>query len=228
MPFAGKRKYYGSTFSRAKRGRFARRNYMNAFKRRGRFRRRRVPFRKYRAGNLHNWRRVEFESNVQVTTSAVNGQVTDAVAFRLSDVTGYADLTALFDTYRIRAIKFELIPIVNVYEGTDTQPMLCLAVDRDDESVPANIENMLQRSGSKIVPFNRTVSKYFTPCTSGAQFVSTLSTGYAQNYREWITAATADVKYYGIKYGFQAAPSQTVTFNQRVTYYIQTKQPIRR
>lgn len=220
-----------------KRRRFARRPaYRSSFKSgrryyRSRYRRRSTPYRRRLAGNLHNFKRVEFAQNLSETTDAITGQYLTAVAFRLQDVTGYADLVQLFDAYRIMAIKFTLIPMQNVYEDPATQmPQIVMAADYDDQSNPANIENMLQRAGAKMTAFNKPVSKYIKPAVAAEAFISLLAggTGYMQKRNQWINTENSDVKHYGIKWAFQADGSQVIRYQSKVTYYLQFKQPIRR
>lgn len=194
-------------------------------------RRRRYPLtrhnpwnnRKRLAGNMINATRVELKQNEQITLDG-NGQYFDSQSFKLSDISDYTAFTALFDTYRIMGVSYTLVPITNAYTSAAQQPNVVLAADYNDISTPTSMEKMLNRQGAKMQSFNRPVSKYIKPAVADGVYGS-IATNYGQVKNKWIATSDPNTPMYGMKIGVQGAPNQSVTYQLRIKFYLQFKQP---
>lgn len=180
------------------------------------------------AGNLHNFKRVEYESNINVTTDAVTGQYFGAQEFKLSDLSDYNCFTELFDTYRILGVNFQMIPITNAYTSASQLVQYILAADYDDASVPTSIEKMLNRAGSKLRQFTKPTSKYIKPAIATTVYDPGIVSSYGQKRNMWLDSQDANIPHFGIKWAFQGSPGQSITYQLKVTYYVQFKQPLQR
>ena len=121
----------------------------------------------------------------------------------------------------------EFLPVANTedYSGTSYVPKICLVADYNDETAPTSIEDMLQRAGSKLKTFSRPQSKIVAPAIAGEAFVSQLTQGYTERKGAWIPTADPNVKQYGIKLAFTAAPNQVIRYHVRTTYWFSMKSP---
>ncbi len=146
------------------------------------------------------------------------------IEFKLSDISDYTSFTQLFDTYRILGVSYSLTPITNAYTSAAQLPNVILSADYNDSSTPTNMEKMLNRAGAKMIPFNRVVSKYIKPAVATGVYGS-IATNYGQVKNKWITTQDPNTPMYGMKLGLQGSPNQSITYQLRIKYYLQFKQP---
>lgn len=155
-----------------------------------------------------------------------------AFQFQLNQVLEHADLTQLFDKYKIKGVKFTIIPLgqpsTNAAPASiaDTNwPTIAIAVDNDDASLPANWNTVAVKQDCKIKKLNKPVSVYIrnpklaTALYDGATTAYAASTGFVDcNYPE--------VPHYGLKFYIRECPlpqSPTTGNGANVMFRIVTK-----
>lgn len=159
-----------------------------------------------------------------------------SIAFSLNDLPSYTELTALFDKYRIAGVKLRFYPRINqqlLSSITSTTPSgivpIVTVIDYDDDSVPANLDELMQYQNFKIHDQFKPFSVFLRPQMAIAAY-SGAFTSYASGRKIWIDAASPGVKYYGLKIGTQNYSSGSIatydpTWDIFLTYYIQCKYP---
>lgn len=140
-----------------------------------------------------------------------------SLEFKLSNFQLYTAWSNLFELYRIIKIKQVIYPntsmgnhpIIN-YDATSTpegkqlnvvsHPLLLTRVERDGEgSNPTNIEDCLKNPSFKVRSLNRTQVIKYTPNILDQVYETSLQTGYAPKFKQWISTDDTDVLHFGIK-----------------------------
>jgi len=161
---------------------------------------------------VHTFTRVA-GSNEIVKGSLDLGQ---GVAFRLTDMPGYAEFQSLFDQYRINWVEYIFILKSPVTAGTPL-PILYWAEDHDSDSAPG-LADIVQAQSTQIVTFgtNRTMVKFrVRPNPLRQVYRSAVTTGYERAPNGvWLDCYSApDVPHYGVKYFIQNYNSTTANAN---------------
>lgn len=178
------------------------------------------------------------------TVSLANGPFRFSGSSRLSGLTNLSEYAALYDLYRLRAVKFEFLPkmgaivqtqVVGATPATTSAnqpPRVCIIKDPQSTLVPsgtytaANL-NVLLENGGKIYRGDRKFSVYLRPKVteqygSGAiryvspQWTATDTTGQAMEHRGF--------HMFLFRNNFDVSPSD-FAFDVFVTYYLQFKNP---
>lgn len=159
--------------------------------------------------------------------------------FNLTDVPGYAEFTALFNYYKIVAIKVMLIPLSNVAlvdaAAVSSVPTYAskysyrtiTVIDTDDQDITSYTLNTLREYKTcKITPNDVIHKRYFHPKVRGDVETSPgFSVGSAQS-SPWLNTDSPDIRYYGLKLGFEQVPNQpTERYRFECKYYMKFKQP---
>lgn len=165
------------------------------------------------------------------------------IGFRLQDVPGYTDFTNMYDSYRLRAVKVNLIPVGNVSSsntaGNATGPAGNYAV-RCFSAFDPNYDGGAGVTGAGAVatiqeyqncrwtPYNRIHKRYIKPklqIDTGAGAAS----GYVNiaGKQPWIQCANAGIVHYGMPIvvddsGFSAG---SILYKVECTYYMQFARP---
>lgn len=131
-----------------------------------------------------------------------------ATVFRLNNVVNNAELTALYDNFRITLIKYRWVITRNPDQasGANTKgiyPRLVWCHDFNDSiNVSRNI--IYQRSNMRELFFNDNFqkSKWYTlkPSTLTQIYESAVATAYKPTWGSWLDTSDADTQHYGIKY----------------------------
>lgn len=215
------------------------------FNRRKRYSRRGTS-RMKRGNQIHYIKRsgdlaVDFVNGGNVGPIVAAAPGTDTIynlAFELNSLPGAADFTALFDQYRIKAIKVNFIPLGNVSSwttgitGTNPFPAGSYAVRswsaldfNDDNNPPTSIAGIQEYGNAKWKPYNRVHSRYFYPRI-------TLSNGAGQDInfagkQPWIQCSNSAQRHYGIIFGVDAstAPMGTALYKLEYKMYLQFRSP---
>ena len=142
-----------------------------------------------------------------------------ALAFKLEDVQGHTELTAIYDQYKITSVKLNIMwsPSLLVDEGAVIIPpslytMWC--VDRDDAN-PLTIAQLKERSRTKLVLMKPQVNyKVLVRPNILTQLYETLtSTGYGIKFNQKIDCADPNVPHYGFKFTTVKPPFQDGSYN---------------
>lgn len=142
--------------------------------------------------------------------------------FKLNDLPDYAEWTATYDEYRISGIVVRYVPMATTEEATTSAyntGLLHSAVDYDDATAPASVDEILQYQNHKLTRFNQELRTYFKPKIAEALYTTSF-VGFGAR-REWVDCANADVAHYGFKTVLQAANTNVLTsYRVFITYYI--------
>lgn len=160
-----------------------------------------------------------------VVASGIGYHVPFSMQFSLDQVINYTDFTAMFDKYRIAAVKvtFRYNHNVSTVSGVTSLPSVYAYVDNDDSTVPTQPvvrENMLTRE-KRFTSSRPSVSWYFRP----RPVMEAFPLSYVVPRRApFLDAASISTPHYGLK-GYFAnallpAEQRTTVFNVDVTYYI--------
>jgi hypothetical protein len=152
-------------------------------------------------------------SDVSIGSQVALADGTGAVLFKLSSMPGYADLAAVFDTYRLRAVSVSIMPSNGVLtvSGSAVAPRLWTAIDYDDASSLSR--NALEQYDTVIVsPPGNGVIRTLCPRFALSAYAGGSFSNFAQSEPDqWIDIASPSVEYYGIKYAIEAgAMGQTI------------------
>lgn len=129
------------------------------------------------------------------------------VAWTLSGLKGYTDITNLFAQYRISFVKLK-VSLRNELAGasTDTIPRIFVVRDYVDVATPASLDELREYSDVKIkkLSYNRPTVFTIRPATTILQGDGTTK---LPQWKQWIPAASSNCEYQGFKMGFDPIPT---------------------
>lgn len=176
-----------------------------------------------------------------LTTAAVQSAYYFSLGYAsvLTDTPGYAELTALFDQYKLVKVELSLIPLWNttitaVGAGNgDLGGFVHSVTDYDDNLAPAastaGIQALMQyRSYRAQTLVSREPLKWsLSPKVASAVFGSGVFGSYASQSNMWIDAASTTVEHYGLKFIFEVLnPTAAVAyfnFRWHARYYLEAR-----
>lgn len=139
--------------------------------------------------------------------------------FTLSNVSGYAEFTTLFDFYRIVSVSISITPsgqyitndrTVTGAGGLDTSgngywipPMLYMVLDYNDATALPSIPVAEEYQSCKLIPYIKRETKLkFTPAVNEVvdQGLGVGSVGVGTRFAPWIATSNPNVVHYGLKY----------------------------
>lgn len=157
----------------------------------------------------------------------------NAYQFQLNDLPNYSEFTALYDFYKICAIKIRIIPgwtvgNVDVNTGAPVSAQVNLAsarifsaIDYNDSSNPSTVNEIREYGNCKMSPFLKGHKRYFKPQAQDS------SLSYAIPRKLWIDTNTPSRAYYGLKLGIDfngySFLSTTIVGKIEAVYYIKCK-----
>lgn len=153
--------------------------------------------------------------------------------FRLANVSGSADFTALYDQYRIAGVKVNIIPLSSeaTAQSSGFVPTLYWARDSDDSLPPATEPDLRERQDCKMARLTRPVSIYVKSPKASIDVVDTLGTSSPSMIRNgWINCSNTLVQHNGLKLWFKnvdlrVQPTTVTGFRVETTYYLQFRNP---
>lgn len=129
--------------------------------------------------------------------------------FTLSDVVNYTEFTALYDMYKINAIKLSFLPQVtqNISLTGVQNPAgyarLYSAIDRTDSSAPTTTNQIKEYASCKWTPLLKPHTRYIPkPAILDAS-------GFSIN--TWVSCASPLTVFYGLKVAIEAMGSSVIT-----------------
>lgn len=187
-----------------------------------------------------------FKRKVQLGPVTVSGAGASSytganVQFMLQDLPNYTELTALFDQYTIRYIKWYLVcraSNTSLVESAVTSfigmPNIICTRDYDSSTAPASsaagyatIQEYSRSKSFSFTPDKRVFSIGLKPATLQATYISAISTGYTAKFNQVVDCANPDVKHYGLLYVIQvpasAGMATNVVFDSYATFYLAMK-----
>lgn len=170
------------------------------------YRRKKIAIRRPRNAAIYNFRQVGDLANIAVAANAQTNFF--AYNFSLNEFSNTSTFTALYDVYRICAIKVIFSPPFSTSYATPSAfsvqiPTIYTVIDYDDAVVPTTQGQLDAYQSLKVRYFNRPHVRYFKPkytivgLARGAGTVT--NTGQLTGRKGWINCANNDVNYNGIK-----------------------------
>lgn len=237
---------------RRKRSTFRRRPYTRKRtyrKRFSRFGRRKmntnVYYFKRKSSFLYDW--VSNAAFSEIDAAAAGQPTIKNIAFRLQDVPQFTDFTNVYDSYRIRGVKVNLIPVNNVSTWTQTTGMTggqtglfnagqfairsFSAFDPNNDGVGivglTGVQQVQEYQNSKWTPYNRIHKRYVKPritltSPDGSNGINIVGK------QPWVQCAdNGQTIHYGMPFVIDptAIPSGTVMYKVEATYYMQFARP---
>jgi hypothetical protein len=161
-----------------------------------------------------------------VSTGAIANTIYGALQFSLGSFAGYAELTALFDSWRIQQIRIEFMPYTLRYiPGTSALPgLLHTVTDFDDATPPTSVDSLREYSSYQLARYPAYVERVINPCAALAAYQGAF-TAYARIQSPWIDATDYGVLHYGLKYALEVETAGTSipAYNIQITAIIQCK-----
>lgn len=163
------------------------------------------------------------------TVTAQVGETTTFgnVYFELDLLNNYTEFTAMYDNYKVIALKVYFIPISNVTtlnsENTEHYNRIVTVIDYNDRDIPTNVNELREYSTCQVKPNNILHTRYFHPrptitmdedATSGGVY------GIGQVKGVWVSTASNQCEWYGVKYGIQ---HDSITSEAKALYKIEVK-----
>lgn len=160
------------------------------------------------------------------TTPAAAGISYAAIGFRLADLQSYNEFNTLFDYFRINAVKltFSWMYDNNTFGGGSLAPMMYVAVDHDDNAVPASVGELIQYPNCRQIQlFNKAKGVVSVYCKPRHMNSTTLQQSTRRN-RPWTDmAGAATVGFDGVKFAVVNRNAASVAIYVRAKYYVQCK-----
>lgn len=190
---------------------------------------------------VHFHKRVTSETSIQVTSSDVSSGLDykqQNLVFKLSDVPGNTELTAVYDQYRIKYVKVQFTPrTVQVNTNTGVAGIiqnlkLLHAIDYDSNSslTPADLR---QYATCKEINYgdhrNKNLTVFFTPTSLMRGYESTSSDFFSPRPWTWMDCNDNGTLHYGLmiiltQYGNSLTFASTQVgsgYDISVTYYLE-------
>ena len=161
-------------------------------------------------GNAYPWLKVANQ-----IAGYTNGTLSygGAMTFSLNQVANYAEITGLFDNYRIKKVILRFDYSANSAPGgvagavAYTIPLIHITPDFDDNSDPANREAVLQNSYTKTYRLDRSFSMALTPraqtvIATGQQagFPAATAVGGMLPQSTWLDCNSPQIPHFGVKF----------------------------
>ena len=127
--------------------------------------------------------------------------------FSLNDLPNYSEFTALYDSYKICAVKVWFVPgcttgNIDVSTGAPVSAQInfasarCFsAIDYNDSSAPSTINEIREYANCKMSPMVKGHKRYFKP----RQIDSSNAYNLPRNI--WVDSSVPNRVYYGLKFG---------------------------
>lgn len=178
--------------------------------------------RNYNKQKVHRFTRT-FNTNNAFTIATGAAGAGYAYAFQLNQIPNQDDFTRLYDQYRIRAIKWQLIPkqglavLNSIPSGpaatAPIMPKIFSVIDYDDATAPGGLDELLQYESVKYTRANKTHTRFLKPAIADEVFGSGITTGYAMRQNAWIDCNSNQVEHYGIRVWAEGSTTFTPPWN---------------
>jgi len=157
-------------------------------------------------------------TTISVSSTAPSG---GAFATALANVTGYGDLAAVFDQYRIMQLVFTFEVVGSPAAVQAAGANFYTALDYDDQTAPTSQAVLQQYDTCMNVPVGTYFKRVFNPRIAYAAYGSGAFTSYANQKAGWIDVASPGVAHYGVKYWINQGSSSLVAYNVAVQVFLQ-------
>lgn len=198
-----------------------------------------------RSLNCHSFRRMANSQIESVDGAGLSG----ALTFTLGDTINASEFDVLYDRFMITAVvlKFRIVNNPDAIMGLNNlggsgvnaswssinssnwYPRLFYCKDYDDSS-PETLSQLRERAKTKMVVlkpnmYHKIIVK---PACLVQAYYTSLGSGYAPKWKQWIDMAQKDLPHYGLKYNIDCSgqnPQDTQPFKIEIekTYYFKCK-----
>lgn len=173
------------------------------------------------SSRIYSFKRVAEATSLAVGTSG-------AIEFRLNELPNNTEFINLFDRYRIVGVSVRIVPIITAYDGNPSatalaRPNVHTAVDLNDSTAPANVQELMQYDTYKMTPGDRTHQRYLKPRVSQEIFRTAITTNYGMGAAsQWLdcTANGADLPHFCLKY-FIDSIGHSYSFRVYKTFFLE-------
>lgn len=161
--------------------------------------------------------------------STIQGNGGGAIEFRLNELPDFSDFTNLFDKYRIKGVQITIVPRVNSYDANPNatlvgMPMVHTAIDYNDSTAPANVQELMQYDTYKRTQGFSPHTRYFKPRVSNEVFRTLVQTSYAMGSgNQWLDCTTsgADLPHFCLKWRIDNCSQDPTSFLVYKTFYLE-------
>lgn len=153
-----------------------------------------------------------------------------AFTFDVSQLDQATTFTALYDQYRIVAIKANFISMVNTKDAYDytlnnnIPGRLFTAFDHDDANPPPNVGSLRQKETCLENNVYRNFSRWIKPHAAGLLYNTSITSGYSSNTSPWIDTSSPAIPHYGLKMMLTGAGFASTRFDAMTLefeYYVE-------
>jgi len=177
-----------------------------------------VPRMRFNRDKVYTFERTRSLLSTQNSTVV---DFTAALDFKLSNYPGDADISAMFDQYRILQAHVVFLPLAN----TNGTPLFSV-IDYDDVSA-SPLSELLQYSTLMVTQPGNAQERVLVPRAAIAVYSGSAFTNYAQSTPgTWIDTDSSTTPHFGLKYAIPTLPATgTVTFQIISKITIQVRGP---
>lgn len=146
-----------------------------------------------------------------------------AFEFRLNQVPNYTEFTALYDQYKINAVKITFLPeqtqsvSLSTANNATGSARFFSVVDYNDSAAPSSIDQLREYQSCKFTSIFKPHKRYFKPRILD-------SSGIYNPGRPWLSTQTgASITHYALKIGIEPTQATVATVDQftvEVKYYL--------
>ena len=182
----------------------------------------------YRGPKIHSFKQTVELPNVTVTAGTT---AFFAYSFKGTDLP-QQNFFAMFDSYRIMAVKLTFYPEFNIYgPSVSNAPVLYTVADKDNANVPTSVNQLDQYEICKRSFLVKPATRYIKPQALSTSLVTTSAAfgNMSVSRKTWMDSASTSIQYFGIRGAITASnASQLSAQLVRVTavYYMQFKSVI--
>lgn len=171
---------------------------------------------------IHYFKRTAYYSGY--ISGSTTADVGGSLIGQLNQVPGWTEFKALFDQYKIMALKIRLSPRANSAEVGTNQGLVKVftAIDTDGGTAPATIADIIQNETLKITKSNRDVVRYFKPKYAVATSTGTPATG-GKVTSGWLDCENSSVNHNSLQFVIQQLPGGAQSWDVCTTYYLAFK-----
>lgn len=178
----------------------------------------------YKRSKIHSFKQTVFLPNW--IASSTTADIPINASFSLGDLTNSSEFTSLFDQYKLKAVKFELLPkysqsLSTTGVGTVLQPQICSVIDYDSSPL-LTMADAVQYESYKITRGHQVHKRYVRPQVSLNLLSATGANVRAPTRNMWIDCSATNVLYRGVL-GVITQANINVLYDLRMTYYLQFK-----
>lgn len=144
-----------------------------------------------------------------------------ARSFALNQIPGFAELTALYDQYKICGVKIQFIPPFDnrdnlaTVDSPNISSRFYTAIDYNDSTPPLSLDELRQYENAKMTTVNEKHVRYIP----APKFLN----NSGQNVNDWISTGNPNTAHYGIKFGIEPTLQTGIInylVNTEYTFYL--------